>query len=208
MSSLIQKGYKCYGECGLKYSKDKLILHKRKNVCLRCYEKIKQKIIKDNFTCCSCSIVFEDENDLVVYGRDKKKFCSVCIRKEEQSVFERNKLYASISNIFGLDKPTGLIMRQIKNFKQTNGISYKNMYFTLDYITKVKGIELQLKYGVGLIGTYHNEMLNYYADIKQKRESAKNFNPTKSIDVVRIKKPVFDDSYRQKKMIDMESLLK
>lgn len=185
-----------------------MVMHNKKRVCEPCYKKIQEKIIKDKFTCFSCKIITDDERDLHVYGKNKNRFCMKCYKKEQQITFDRNRLCAFIAKLFGLDRPTGIMLRQIKEYKEKQNISYRNMYFALDYATNIKGYELNLKFGVAVIPAIHAEMLNYYADIKQKRESAKNFNPTKSIDVVRIKKPVFDDSYRQKKMIDMESLLK
>ncbi|AJO60848.1 Bacteriophage related protein (plasmid) [Bacillus subtilis] len=136
-----------------------------------------------------------------------KNYCPACYKKKVKEVEDRENLYNKCKEVFGISFPTGLMLRQIKQFKEERGYTYKNIGFALDYIVRIKKIQLELKYGLALIPHYYDEMIDYYKDLKRRRENmvVKKIETQK----VQIKPPSLSQNrYRDKKLINMEDLLK
>lgn len=137
-----------------------------------------------------------------------KNYCPSCYAAKKKEDEDRDRLYKIINETFGISFPTGLILRQIKQYKEQRGYSYKNIYFAVHYIRNIKKIDLQLKFGIALVPHYYDEMITYYKQLKERREKMVSFNPSEKVQIVRLSKPVINDDYKKKKLIDMESLLK
>lgn len=135
-----------------------------------------------------------------------KNHCPDCYQKKIKEAEDRNKLYKTISEIFGITFPTGLMLRQIKEYRNERGYSYKNIRFAVDYIYRKKKMEPIVSKGIALVPYFYDEMIDYYKDLKEKRENTE-FKKYETVKITLAPIPI-DSSYREKKLINMEELLK
>lgn len=131
--------------------------------------------------------------------------CSACYEKKAKEVKDREMLYNLLKEVFNLNFPTGLMLRQIKEYKTDRGYTYKNIAFTVDYMIKQKGIQLQTKFGIALVPHYYEEMIDYYKDLQERR--SKTVVTERKVRRITIKPKPLKNDYRERKMINMEALL-
>lgn len=155
---------------------------------VKCYGTCEQKYPQDEMT------KFKGQNH-----------CKSCYEAKVKEVNDREDLYKYLQEVFKISYPTGLMLRQIKQFKEDRGYSYKNIRFAVDYIIRIKRTNLQLKYGIALVPHIYDEMISYYKELKEKRDNTVIQKPK----TVTIKKTpvIYENTYREKKMINMERLL-
>ena len=154
---------KCYGYCGNKYPKDRMIKFQNANHCPECYER-KVKEVKD-----------------------------------------REALYNLLKQVFSINFPTGLMLRQIKQYKEERSYSYKNIAFTVDYIVNVKKQKLQLQYGIALVPHYYDEMIEYYKRLQEKR--SKTTVKAQEFKTIKLKPFKHPKNYYEKISIDMKKMM-
>lgn len=150
------------------------------------------------------------ESEMIVYSPtgkgEGKRYCLSCYRRKIKEVADREKLYSYIKETYNIDFPTGYMLRQIKSFVRERGYTYKNIRLTLDYVFRIKkAAKPEVKYGIALVPYYYDEMLAYYKDRQEKRKHTVIKKPN----IVHIKMKPFtqENTYRNKKLIDMERLL-
>ena len=132
--------------------------------------------------------------------------CRSCFDIKTKEVNDRNSLYKFIQETYNLTFPTGNMLRQIKTFKEERGYTYKNIWFTLDYVFNVKKVyKPQTKFGVAMVPYFHDEMIAYYKNLKERRENTE----VKKIESKKITIKPFElnHEYRTKKIINMEEIL-
>ncbi|PED64014.1 hypothetical protein [Priestia megaterium] len=144
------------------------------------------------------------QSELIKYKN--ANHCKPCYEAKVKEVTDRENLYSLIKDIFNLSFPTGLMLRQIKQFREERDYSYKNIAFALDYIVRIKKIKLQTNFGIALVPHYYDEMISYYKDLQRRREQMQFIKPQKV--KVKMKPLVLENEYRNKKLINMEDLLK
>jgi hypothetical protein len=132
--------------------------------------------------------------------------CPPCYDIKVKDTNDREELYKFLQTTFNLSFPSGLMLRQIKQFKEERGYSYKNIRFTVDYIIRIAKMNMQVQYGIALVPHYYDEMIRYYKDLKERRE--KTVVSEIKTKRVKIKAPNLENTYREKKLINMEDLLK
>ncbi|PEN61657.1 hypothetical protein [Bacillus wiedmannii] len=132
--------------------------------------------------------------------------CLPCYQAKVKEVEDREKLYELIKKTFNLNFPTGLMLKQVKQFREERQYTYKNIAFTIDYIVRIKKMKLHMQYGIALVPHFYDEMIAYYKDLKRRREQMKDIKPRKV--TVKMQPPVLENEYRKKKLINMEDLLK
>lgn len=132
--------------------------------------------------------------------------CKECFKQKEKDVNERKDLYNFLKELFNITFPTGLMLRQIKNFKEEHGYSYKNIKFAVDYIYNVKKVySPTITFGIAGVPYFYDEMINYYKELNEKRASTV-VKETKSRKIM-IDPPTTNFDYKDKKLINMEALL-
>lgn len=112
---------------------------------------------------CACTLT-KDKSQYI----GKSVYCDVCYPKAQDEEKDRRHLIAVICEVFSIKKPTGMMFAQMKNYKADN-ISYKTMRLTLLYLDRVLNFKLDIKFGIGIIKTYHEEMTEYYNEKMKKR---------------------------------------
>lgn len=133
-----------------------------------------------------------------------KNYCPVCYESRRVEEAQRQKLNKYIARIFNMNYPDSGLQAQVKKFKEQDGFKYPGIEATLYYIVEVKKMELTRKYGIGLVPNYYEEAKAYFEEYTQRLQTEKVTYKTVT---VKLKKPVYVNEYRQKKMINMEELL-
>ena len=86
-------------------------------------------------------------------ARDKyagKIYCISCYEKAKRDGEEYKKLIETICDYYKIDKPTGLMLKQIKEYKNDYNYTYGGMAYTLWYMNVIEQKEFIVKYGVTL----------------------------------------------------------
>lgn len=134
-----------------------------------------------------------------------KNHCLSCYKRKIQERKDRDYLYKTIKEIFGITFPTGLMLKQIKEYREERGYSYKNIAYAVNYIYRKKKIKPITSKGIALVPYFYDEMISYYKDLKERRESP--IQKHEKVDLTLNPIPI-DNAYREKKLINMEELLK
>lgn len=134
-----------------------------------------------------------------------KNYCKECYEIKFKEDTDREKLYKYLQEIFNINYPTGLMLKQIKEYREDRNYSYKNIYFTLKYMVEIQKKQLQMQYGIALVPHFYDEMLSYYKRLAEKRANTviEKQEPIKII----IKPFEFKNDYKEKKLIDMNKLM-
>lgn len=118
------------------------------------------------------------KEELIYKG--SKGYCSKCYAEIIEEEKQRNLLYKYIEDIYNISFPTAFMLKQIKDFKERDGIDYKNQRFTLKYAKDILGLDLQVKFGVAIIGYRYHEMLEYCKDIEEKKKQSENIGASEN----------------------------
>lgn len=149
------------------------------------------------------------KTEMIEVGKAKTRFCKSCYAEREKKKIEREKLYGSIKKIYNIDFPTGIMLKQIKQYELERGYTLKNIRLTLDYIFNIAECAYpDLTGGIGLVPFYYQDMLNYYKEkIKQKSLTPKE-NKIKETKII-IPKPSSNPRSKllKSRLIKMEELL-
>lgn len=97
--------------------------------------------------------------------------CPNCRDKVKNEQEDRQLLYNTIIKIFEVPFPTGMMLRQIKQFSEERSYTYKGMTMTLCYIKKVLRKDLNKKGGLALVPYCYDQALQYYKDLEEKRKN-------------------------------------
>lgn len=143
-----------------------------------------------------------DKDDAISYK--KRYYHEECFNTWRLEAEHRKDLIEFICELHGIDAPTGMMVKQIKDFQ-------------VDYEYKLKGIELSLRYfyeildnpvregdGIGIVPYVYEEAKKHYLLKQGVQKSIENHNPKENKTVV-VKTPEF--KYEKKiKKIDISQL--
>ncbi|WP_395546833.1 MULTISPECIES: hypothetical protein [unclassified Lacrimispora] len=118
-------------------------------------------------TCKGCGKPLQPGEKVI---HNSKSYCSDCYASIKRYSEEYKNLIEFICMNFELDKPTGIMFKQIKEFKDEFNYSYAAMTYTLWYCKEILNKTLDKKYGMGLIKYYYAEAREYY----EQQERLKN----------------------------------
>lgn len=116
-------------------------------------------------TCKFCGEKIPTEDKLIY---SSKTCCKKCYDIKIENKRQHDELLTGIMQYFNIEKPTGLILKQLKQFADEFGYTYGGMKYTLYYITGVLQRTLELKYGIALVKYEYENAMKYYED-EQKR---------------------------------------
>lgn len=153
--------------------------------------------------CIDCGCEINKKIDVKVGNRWR---CQNCNERMEKIKKHREELYEYICNLYNIKFPTGLILKQIQEYKIEYDYKYWGMLLTLKYFYEV--LEKPVKYddGVGIIPYIYEEAKKYYFDQQKIRDKAKNIKElTKNKSIV-VKKDKNNNSYNNFKTIDISKI--
>lgn len=134
---------------------------------------------------------------------EKKKYYHVeCF----QLVQDYKNLISYICELHKLEAPTGMILKQIKEFQEEYGYKLKGMELALRYFHETLGNPVREGDGIGIIPYVYEEAKKHYIIKKRVEESVKEYmSSDKQPKIVEINSPKF--TYTKKsRMIDISSL--
>lgn len=120
---------------------------------------------------CGCKLTKEEK-----YTHSNKTYCKSCYDAKIKEFNEYNALVSSICKYFGEDKPTGLILKQIKDYKENFGYTYNGVSYCLWYITDILNRTLEKKYGIALVKYEYENAKMYYNNQEKISNSVQNSN--------------------------------
>lgn len=86
-------------------------------------------------------------------------------------------LIAYICELYGIDAPTGWILKQIKDFKDQFHYTYKGMKTTLNFFYEIQeGHDAADSMGIGIIPFVYDEAKKFYIDKKAVKDSMTGLN--------------------------------
>lgn len=136
--------------------------------------------------------------------KNGRYFHPECFEKNRDESNHYKELISYVCELYGLDRPTGQILRQIKIYKEDPELNYtyKGMELTLRYFYEILGNKPREGDGVGIIPhQYHNATQQYIKQMKINDSIDNIKNSKKTVVYVSPKK-----QSRKKNLIDMDSL--
>lgn len=118
------------------------------------------------------------DTDTATYHRD----CYESIQRQKKN---REELLNYISLKYNVEFPTGFMLKQITDYHNKRGYSYKAMLVTLEYMFDVEKVPTKEGVGLGLIPFYFEKAKSYHQKIRTAGDSAQNITINNT--VVRIK---------------------
>lgn len=153
--------------------------------------------------CKACEQDFPTK-DMKIYSA--KKYCNECYIKKTQERDSYNALIAMVCECFELEVPTGLILKQIKTYRDEFKYEYDGMNYTLYYLKNIKGCNFETKYGVALLKFEYENAKAYYEQQSKVQESVNLTNHDETIKIIKVGK-VDKLDMKNKYLINIDDLL-
>ena len=110
-------------------------------------------------TCKGCSTKLQPDEK---YSYSGKTYCANCYNALMYEKEQRDLLYSTICSLLNLEFLTGVMLKQIKDYKETCNYTYAGMNYTVWYYVNILNKSLQVKYGLAFIKYYYEEAKQYY----------------------------------------------
>lgn len=136
-----------------------------------------------------------------------KRYCKSCLDKKIREIKERNELYNTIKQLYKIPYPTGMMLRQIKNYKEEFGYTYKGMDQTLRYINNDDNkITFNHRYGLGIITYRYDEAAEFY--LNQEKAAKVNMFKNDNIEEITVisNRPNNINRIKEDRIIDLGGL--
>lgn len=142
---------------------------------------------------------------------NQRYYCEDCYKKKKQESQDYKDLYAYICELYEIDKLEGLMLKQIKKFKEEFGYSYKGMKTTLDFFFHIETNNTpDYEMGIGIIPFAYKKAYAFYAEkvaLKKKLESGEVDLDERTQEVKINRKDMREqEAYRDVVHIDIEDL--
>lgn len=137
-----------------------------------------------------------------------KNYCQTCLKEKRHNDEDYQFLLMKISTSYNIPYPTGMMLRQIKNFKNDRGYSYRNQALAVEYIKTVLRKKMETKYGLGLVPYVIDDAVRYYKENEERARKLKDVNSINNKQRAKISsKTLKENEHGKKRMINMEELL-
>ena len=152
-------------------------------------------------TCNVCRQSFKMEEMIQV--NSSRYMCKVCYEEKGKESKDYKLLIEYICQIFRLDKPTGLILNQIKKYHNL-GYTYGGIAYTLDYYLNVEKKKLD-KVTIGIVPYYYEQARQHSVKIRNAELSVSNATKCepKVVSVSKMKTP---NRFKNTRFIDISKL--
>lgn len=151
-----------------------------------------------------------------IVDKDKAKkisgrwVCEDCQAARVQEQEDRQELYNLVAKLFFMKHPTGMMMKQIKDFKQDLEYTYKGMTLSLIYWTETLGNSMANARGVGIIPYIYEDAKQFYIEKMRIKKAVDNIegDELSSVKVVTLSKESIERTKEteNKRIFDMEDL--
>lgn len=100
-----------------------------------------------------------------------KTYCEECYNKVLRESEEYKQLIQFICENYRIDRPTGLMLKQIKDYKTEFNYTYGGMTYTLWYLKEIENKEFITMYGVSLVKYYYENASEYFLHQEEVKKS-------------------------------------
>lgn len=153
-------------------------------------------------TCKSCGAKISKEEKLII---SSKPYCKECGEKLQKESEEYKKLVEIICEYYQIQCCTGLMFKQIKEYKTQFEYTYNGMIYTLWYIKEIEKKSFsEIKFGVAYIKYYYEKAKDYYEQQSKISQSVTE-KPIENIKTVTLKPSTQNDKQKYF-LFDMNSL--
>jgi hypothetical protein len=123
--------------------------------------------------CKKCEKKIVKEEKYIVSGKGYCEDCYEDILIEKESY---KNLISIVCEYFNIEKPTGLILKQIKQYRDEFNYSTSGITYTLWYIKEIEGKSFnEVKYGIALVKYYYEKAKQYFEQQERISRSVDNF---------------------------------
>lgn len=151
-----------------------------------------------------------------IIDKDKAKkisgrwVCEECQDARVRETEDRHELYNLVAGLFFMKYPTGMMMKQIKDFKEDLEYTYKGMTLSLIYWTETLGNSMANAKGVGIIPYIYEDAKQFYIEKMRIKKAVDNIESDElsSVKVVTLTKESINRTRttENKRIYDMEDL--
>ena len=172
-----------------------------------CLEKYRNSSEKSNLktrlrTCPKCKEKVDPLSESAI-DTNNATFHIECHERIQREKKNRKELLDYISLKYDIEFPTGYMLKQISDYYDKRGYSYKAMLATMKFIFEVERVSVKDNVGVGLIPFYFEKAKAYYSKLRTAGNSASNI--TINNQVVKIN-AIKENKKRNRRSIDISSL--
>ncbi|MEJ7218430.1 hypothetical protein [Staphylococcus gallinarum] len=123
---------------------------------------------------------------------------------KERDIEERKALIEYIMDLFHLDKPSGMILKQIKEFHdEPYYYRYKAIQMTLEYFFEIKNNSVRNARGIGIVPYVYDDASDFYKNLMRINSADEIKKQEKKVIHIKVDK---NTNRRNKKVINMENL--
>src|SRR5699024_1314564 len=165
---------------------------------------------KAKVKCPQCGEMMDREGKIPVKSRFYHPECIEDLRKQNaegakgltlsSSESENAELIAYIGEKYEIPRPKGMILKQIKTYKEDFGYRYKGMELALRFFYDLEGNHVRDDAGVGIIPYVYDRAKNFYARRIELQNSLTDEEPEERVFKTR------ERSTDNKRQIDMNEL--
>ena len=158
-------------------------------------------------TCKDCSKKITKEEKYMLSG---KAYCLSCYtkRKEKKPVInDRTKLIGVICEYLNIKVPTGLILKQLKEYVDQFDYTYPGIEYTLWYCKDVLNREFDSKYGIGIVKYQYENAEKYFLDSVKLEESIDKIDFNEIINNVSVRSLKNREVSDRKLTIDLDKII-
>lgn len=163
-------------------------------------EKLEKKKYARAVKCPHCEKQL-DRNTEPFVEHSKRYFHEKCFEYRDIRAKARAELIEYICYIHKIDKPSGFIVRQIKNFEDINGYTTRGMLTTLRYVHEIQGLPVK-GHGIGIIESFYEQAVRHYTNLFKVRDENAKINYDNKEKIIYTSPP----KKREKKIIDIGGL--
>lgn len=144
-----------------------------------------------------------DKKDTVQLS-DKRYYCIECAEQREiQKARNKNdwdELFEYICDIYNIDTLTGMMFKQIKEFREVYNYTNKGIYLTLKYYYETLENEVKEGVGLGIVVYYYEKAKNHFIEKMRVKKHLDNFEINEQVNTVKIKKINIDNPLYKKQL--------
>lgn len=100
------------------------------------------------------------KNDKFTYS--SKTYCKICYDEKLKNKEEYDDIVSRIHQYFNLGNINTLILKQIKDYVDDFGYTYSGIMYSLWYITEVKKVRMEVKYGIAMVKYEYENAKRYF----------------------------------------------
>lgn len=121
--------------------------------------------------CKECSKEISGENK---YKYSSFNYCLDCYNVKIKNKESYDTLIKTLCEYFHIEQPTGLMLKQIKQYKEDFKYNYDGMTYTLWYCKDILSKKFIEKYGVAILKYEYENAKQYYLQQAQIKKSTEN----------------------------------